>query len=121
MARRPVNHLPAYHAHIYFGPETADRAEALAAQAGALFGVAVGRVHRQPVGPHPQWSCQLAFDSAQFDALVPWLDANRGGLDILVHGLSGDDLADHTEHASWLGNEWPLSLAMFRRKGPAGI
>ena len=32
-----------------------------------------------------------------------------------MHGLSGDDLADHTIHAYWLGNEWPLKLEMFRR------
>jgi hypothetical protein len=26
-------------------------------------------------------------------------------------------LADHTEHAYWLGNEWPLNLEMFKRVG----
>jgi DOPA 4,5-dioxygenase len=120
MARPPVNQLPAYHAHVYFGPETVDQAEALVARAGALFGVPVGRVHRKPVGPHPQWSCQIAFSSAQFAAIVPWLDANRGGLDVLVHGVSGDDLTDHTEHAYWLGQEWPLALDMFQRGNTPG-
>jgi DOPA 4,5-dioxygenase len=33
-----------------------------------------------------------------------------------VHGLTGDELADHTTHASWLGKEWPLNLEMFRRR-----
>lgn len=116
MTRCPVNLLPAYHAHVYFGPHTVRQAEALAAQAGALFGVAVGRLHCRPVGPHPHWSCQIAFGSEQFDAVVPWLDAHCGELDVLVHGLSGDDLADHTDHAWWLGREWPLSLEMFEQR-----
>lgn len=113
MQRHPVNVHRAWHAHVYFGPETVDQARALVAQAGERFKVQVGRVHEQEVGPHPQWSVQIAFSSEVFDALIPWLDTHRGGLDILVHGLSGNDLADHTDHAYWLGREWPLKLGMF--------
>ncbi|HUR87577.1 MAG TPA: DOPA 4,5-dioxygenase family protein [Ramlibacter sp.] len=110
MPKRPVNAHGAYHAHIYFGPATVEQARALSQEAGQRFKVAVGRVHEKNVGPHPQWSVQLAFARDQFDTLIPWLDANRNGLDVLVHGLSGDEIADHTEHAYWLGNEWPLDL-----------
>jgi len=115
MPRRPVNACRAYHAHIYFGPDTVEQARALAQEAGRLFKVSVGRVHQQLVGPHPAWSCQLAFGAREFDAIIPWLEAHRGGLDVFVHGLTGDELADHTTHAYWLGNEWPLDLSMFRQ------
>jgi DOPA 4,5-dioxygenase len=115
MPRRPVNVHAAYHAHVYFDQDTVGQARALCEEAGRLFKVAVGRVHERNVGPHPRWSCQLAFSAAQFDRIVPWLDAHRNGLDIFVHGVSGDDLADHTEHAYWLGNEWALDLTQFRR------
>ena len=111
MPRRPVNAHDAYHAHIYFGPDSVDQARALAQAAAARFKVALGRVHERNVGPHPQWSVQLAFARDQFDTLVPWLDTHRGGLDILVHGLSGDALADHTTYAYWLGNDHPLDLS----------
>jgi aromatic ring-cleaving dioxygenase len=111
--RRPRNVYPAYHAHVYFGPDTLERAAALCRAAGETFGVQVGRVHQRRVGPHPQWSCQLAFDAAQFDTLVPWLEANRGGLTVLVHGLTGNDLADHTTHAAWLGAPATLDLSVF--------
>lgn len=114
MPRRPVNLHPAYHAHVYFDADTVGQARALCEEAGRRFKVAVGRVHEKPVGPHPRWSCQLAFSAAEFDRIVPWLDANRGGLDVFVHGLSGDELKDHTEYAYWLGNEWPLDLRMFQ-------
>jgi DOPA 4,5-dioxygenase len=115
MPKRPVNIHDAYHAHIYFGPETVEQARALALEAGRRFKVAVGRVHERPVGPHPAWSVQLAFARREFDELVPWLDEHRGGLDVFVHGVTGDDILDHTEHAYWLGNEWPLDLSGMRR------
>ncbi|MEJ7928730.1 DOPA 4,5-dioxygenase family protein [Ramlibacter sp. AN1015] len=112
---RPVNIHAAYHAHVYFDAQTVEQARALCSEAGRRFGVQVGRVHEKMVGPHPRWSCQLAFDSDRFEELIPWLDAHRGELDVFVHGLSGDELQDHTTHAYWLGREWPLDLSIFQR------
>jgi aromatic ring-cleaving dioxygenase len=111
MPRRPVNAYRAYHAHIYFGPETVAHARAMAQEAARRFKVQVGRVHERPVGPHPAWTVQIAFAQDQFDRIIPWLDEQRGELDVLVHGLTMDVVADHTEHAYWLGNEWPLDLS----------
>lgn len=116
MPNRPRNIHPAYHAHVYFDADTVAQARALVADAGSRFNVQVGRVHEKLVGPHPRWSCQLAFGAAEFDKVIPWLDAQRGNLDVFVHGDTGDDLADHTAHAYWLGNEWPLNLEMFQDK-----
>lgn len=118
--RRPQNVYAKYHAHVYFDEATAGEAEALCARAAQRFGVQMGRVHRKLVGPHPRWSCQLAFDAAQFDALIPWLESARGGLTVFVHGLTGDDLADHTTHASWLGEPAVLNLEVFRRAARDG-
>ena len=56
----------------------------------------------------------LAFDAAQFDVLIPWLESHRRGLNILVHGDTGNALEDHTAHASWLGAPAELNLAVFR-------
>jgi DOPA 4,5-dioxygenase len=113
MIRRPENIYPAYHAHVYFDQGTLVAARELCTQAGELFGASVGRFHQKPVGPHPRWSCQLAFDATQFDDLVPWLERNRNGLTLLLHGLTGNDLADHTEHAAWLGEPVELDLSVF--------
>ena len=118
MTQRPHNVHAQYHAHVYFDADTVEQATRLCETAAARFGVAMGRVHRKPVGPHPCWSCQLVFDAKQFDTLIPWLDAHRGTLSVLVHGLSGNDLLDHTAHASWLGDSWPLNLAMFGHTPP---
>ncbi|MEO0867054.1 MAG: DOPA 4,5-dioxygenase family protein [Cyanobacteria bacterium J06642_11] len=113
MTIRPTNRYDNYHAHVYFDGNSVEQGAALCKRAGELFGVSVGRVHLRPVGPHPCRSCQLAFGKDQFDALIPWLEENRGGLTVFVHGLTGDDLADHTEHASWLGDAVPLNLLIF--------
>lgn len=115
MIKRPQNTYPKYHAHVYFDAKSLEQAQRLCGNAASLSGAAMGRVHQKLVGPHPRWSCQLAFDSSQFDALVPWLEANRGGLRILVHGLTGNDLEDHTTHASWLGEPATLDLSHFGR------
>lgn len=118
MSRYPQNVFSEYHAHVYFDRETVAQATQLCERAGALFGVTVGRVHQKPVGPHPRWSCQLAFDRSQFERLIPWLDDNRNGLTVFVHGLSGDALQDHTTNASWLGQAVALNLDMFRKPPP---
>ncbi|MGP8305553.1 DOPA 4,5-dioxygenase family protein [Vibrio sp. YIC-376] len=109
----PVNLYRAYHAHVYFDLQTITFAAELCREAERRFGVKMGRVHEKLVGPHPKWSCQLAFSSKDFDALVPWLEQNRNGLSVLVHGLTGDNLADHTVNAYWLGESLELNLSLF--------
>ena len=113
MIKRPINRYDHYHAHVYFDGFSTDKAASLCQKAGELFGVKIGRVHQKPVGPHPCRSCQLAFDKNQFEQLIPWLEKNREDFTVLVHGLTGNDLADHTEHASWLGKPVPLNLLIF--------
>lgn len=113
MIKRPTNSYDQYHAHVYFDGNSVEQAAALCQQAGELFGVKVGRVHQKPIGPHPCRSCQLTFDKTHFDQLIPWLENNRGDFTVLVHGLTGNDREDHTDHASWLGDPVPLNLLTF--------
>jgi DOPA 4,5-dioxygenase len=117
MIQRPRNEFGSYHAHVYFDERTTEQARELCSTAAALFGVTMGRVHQKLVGPHPRWSCQLAFDAARFDALIPWLEGHRAGLSILVHPRTGNALKDHTANASWLGEPVALNLSIF--EGPA--
>ena len=116
MIKRPQNVYAQYHAHVYFDESSVEQARDLCLAAAKVSGAIMGRVHQRLVGPHPHWSCQLAFDSAQFDELIPWLERNRGGLNILVHGSTGNGLEDHTTHASWLGEPSELNLATFANR-----
>ena len=113
MIKRPQNVYARYHAHVYFDENSVEQARDLCQKAAKVSGATMGRVHERLVGPHPHWSCQLAFDAAQFDQLIPWLEAHRGGLNILVHGSTGNSLEDHTTHAMWLGEPAELNLAVF--------
>lgn len=112
-SKRPVNAHDAYHAHVYYDQHTVEQAAQFCKEAGERFNLKVGRMHQALVGPHPKWSCQITFFADDFDVLVPWLDENRPGLTILIHALTGDDLKDHTEHASFLGDRVALNLSMF--------
>ncbi|WP_017902529.1 DOPA 4,5-dioxygenase family protein [Pseudomonas asplenii] len=105
--------IKGYHAHVYFDASTLDQARELCERAAATFALKMGRVHERLVGPHPDWSCQLAFEAEQFGAVVPWLALNRQGLVVFTHPLTGDDLADHRDHAIWMGAVRPLDLSIF--------
>lgn len=104
-----------YHAHVYFNADTVDQARALCEEATQRFGLKMGRMHERPVGPHPDWSCQLAFEHAQLADVMLWLALNRKGLVVFLHPLTGDDLADHTEHAIWMGAVRALDVSIFKR------
>jgi aromatic ring-cleaving dioxygenase len=105
-----------YHAHIYYDPDsTRDRAALLRERVAVAFPAAtLGRRHDAPVGPHPQSMYQIAFPSKLLATLLPWLMLNRDGLTILLHPETGNDYADHTEHAVWFGAILPLRLDVLR-------
>ncbi len=111
--------IESWHAHVYFDRATKTRAWNLKQRVSEAFGdrVTVGRFHERPVGPHPMWSFQIAFQPEVFADLVPWLALERDGLIVLVHPNAGDDLLDHRDRALWLGAGLDLKLGMFERTG----
>lgn len=102
-----------YHAHVYFDQSSVAQATSLCERARDRFDLEMGRVHRKPVGPHPCWSCQLAFAPAAFGEVIPWLMAERRGLTVFTHALTGNDLRDHTDFTLWLGASEVLELSVF--------
>jgi aromatic ring-cleaving dioxygenase len=110
--------ITGYHAHLYYAPETRPVAERLRATIAARFPEArIGNWHDEPVGPHPVAMYQIAFAVGDFPRLVPWLMLNREELNVLVHPLTDDSVADHTQFALWLGPPLPLRTQVLRR-GP---
>ncbi len=109
----PRNIHKAYHAHIYFDESTKAEAKTLRDDIAESFNLSIGRFHERLVGPHTKWSCQITFGAKDFDTFIPWMDAKRKGLTIFVHGMTGDDLKDHTDYAYWLGGSVNLNLKMF--------
>ncbi len=110
-----VENISGYHAHVYFNEKTLEQARDLCEQAATEFDIQMGRMHQRPVGPHPCWSCQLAFTPQQFADVVPWLALHRGGLTVFIHPQSGDDLIDHRDYAIWMGTVESLNLSLFTK------
>ena len=102
--------IEGYHVHVYYDAATRGAAEQLRAALDAGFDVRLGRWHDQPVGPHPSSMYQVAFEASEFARVVPFLMLNRGGLDILLHPLTGNDYLDHSRFAVWMGTQLPLRL-----------
>lgn len=103
-----------YHAHVYYDGASKERAARLRERLAQRFSVTLGRWHDAPVGPHPHASYQVAFAPPLFGDLVPWLALNRDGLTVLVHPETGDEVADHTAHAMWMGEMPALDLSALR-------
>ena len=106
----PTPTIHGFHAHVYFGPDTVEQARALCTAAAQQFPLKMGRVHERPLGPHPDWSCQLAFRPALFGEVIPWLAMRRAGLVVFIHPISDNDLVDHRDRALWMGAVRPLDL-----------
>lgn len=112
MAEVNTARIRGFHAHVYFDASTLEQARALCLEVASKFKVAMGRVHERPVGPHPDWSCQLAFAPSVFAELIPWLALHRRGLVVFIHPITGNDLIDHRDYAMWMGAVRPLNLSV---------
>ena len=97
-----------FHMHVYYTPETRDRAAQLRAWVEERFTVRMGRWHDVPVGPHPSAMYQIQFMPDQLPGLVPFVMMNRQGLTVLLHPESGRPREDHTLNATWMGEILPL-------------
>mgnify|MGYP001814127410 CR=1 FL=1 len=102
-----------FHAHVYFGSDDVAKARRICEACRDTFGVEMGRVHENPVGPHPDGSCQLRFGPDKFADVTTWLALNRDGLVVFIHPNTGHALEDHRDHALWMGAVRPLKLSVF--------
>ena len=109
-----MSEIENFHAHVYYDAPTRARALKLCETAGQKFGVKVGSMHDNPVGPHPRGSCQLTIETAQLSEVLPWLVLNRGKFTVFTHAQTGNALKDHTDHVIWLGPSETLELSQFR-------
>lgn len=108
-----TNQIEDWHAHVYFDAASRDAAWVLRQEIDRRFGasVQIGRFHERLVGPHPQWSYQVAFAPDRFAELIGWLTLNHGTLDVFVHPNTGDSLRDHRDCAIWIGRSHALLLS----------
>ena len=106
--------IPSFHAHIYYDDQTRHIAAEVREALGRNFDVVLGHWHDQPVGPHPQAMFQVAFMEDHFNGITQWLMLNRRGLTIFLHPETGSALADHSEHAIWMGRILELDMEVLK-------
>ena len=99
-----------YHAHVYYSDEDRAAASALREEftAGRPEVLFVGRMMDRGVGPHPLPQFEVHFPERARPEVVAAIEAS--GLRALVHPLTDDDLADHTNLAHWIGEPVELDV-----------
>ena len=107
--------ITGFHVHVYFDSPTRPTALIVRDGLAERFDVELGRIHDRPMGPHPKSMYQVKFAPGEFSTLVQWLMLNHAGLDVLIHPETGDDVADHTEQALWLGEKLALNIEFLRK------
>ncbi len=102
-----------YHLHFYYNESNIEYAKSLGQEIKKLYQVELGRFHERPVGPHPMWSVQLTLDRSNLYDALSFSIQNREDLIFFIHPVSGDDLKDHTDYATWVGEKQELDLSIF--------
>ena len=98
-----------YHAHIYW-KHIGERVQALSlrSQLEAL-GCSLGKIHDQPIGPHPLPMYQARYDSSNQAEVESLLRTQT--MSILLHEDIGvDHVRDHTDGARWINKPLDLNL-----------
>ncbi len=103
--------FPSFHAHVYFDARTLEKARVICMRCSETFGIKMGRLHERPVGPHPDWSCQLTVPAEKVGPVLTWLAMNRDGLVVFSHPNTENALVDHRDRAVWMGAIRPLDLS----------
>ncbi len=111
-----------WHAHIYYHAGQRGRATALRARLLSLKESGetpqlrfVGELRDQNVGPHRVAQFEVHFDGEPAPALQSMIRAT--GLRALLHPLTHDDLADHTNLGQWIGMPIELDLTVLDPPG----
>lgn len=60
-------------------------------------------MYDMPVGSHSGAMYQVAFAPDQYAIFILWLMLNRDSLTIFLHPKTGEEPANHTDHAIWMG------------------
>lgn len=119
-----MSKIDGYHIHVYFKKATAseETAKTLREQAKADWGEkAVGRFHRDPIGPHLTGSFLIWVNPEQRDFAIDWTTKNRNGLRAMMHKVSDDGHHhDHTEAVTWYGDLGPdiIDVSIFAENTP---
>ncbi|OIQ20003.1 MAG: hypothetical protein BM556_05815 [Bacteriovorax sp. MedPE-SWde] len=102
-----------YHFHLYYDPQNINVATKVSEKLSSIFDLEIGRLWNKPVGPHPVGSCQVTVPVELFEKVAAWFLENRNGIDIFIHPITGDNIADHRDYIMWIGKSYKLHTNFF--------
>ncbi|CAG2115669.1 unnamed protein product [Medioppia subpectinata] len=111
--------ISGYHFHTYFfqnNVQSSGHAERLRTRVetnianGLLNACITSEVYYDPVGPHPVGMFITCCNKTSMTPALSWFVQNHGNLSVLIHPLTREVLADHTDKATFLGKSMPLDL-----------
>ncbi len=111
-----VNKFNYYHGHFYFTTESVHSAEIIRQKMALELPQILNIFHLLPraVGPHPLPMFEFHFRGSDLTVIQTWLEKNRAQHSVLLHPLSGNDLADHTTLARFLGEPLLLNISFLK-------
>ena len=112
-----------FHSHALFDHTVPERVQEAAAFRDRIAETFASNPHVEvhsflphPAGPFPRGMFEVLFTRDAFTDYVTWLSFERPeAIDILVHPLTKWQVADHGEHAFWLGRRVDLDVGPLQR------
>lgn len=101
-----------FHAHVFFELNECEKAERLRLLLEERLGgcIQIGPFLNRPAGPLPKPMFQLEYSAEHSEKVREVLEEIREGQPVLIHPVMEDELAAHTQWATWLGPQMTLRL-----------
>ena len=112
-----------YHFHTYYFQDNGERkknafqfyTDIKSLNEKGTFVAVVGTFNENPVGPHPIGSFETWVPQESFAEAYSWFLLHRGELSVLIHPLTQEELLDHTDRVSWIGEPMPLDTSVLAK------
>ena len=108
--------IQTYHAHVYFN--LAEMALAAQVRNSIIKQLPqltyAGQLIPMSIGPHPKPMFEIHIPASSINFAMATINELREGLSVLVHPVQADELAAHTNGASWLGEQLSLKLDVLK-------
>ena len=105
--------ITGYHVHVYFH-DAESRAKVISFRQTMqqTFQIEYSPIFEEPEfnDPHQRAGFFAELPAAEFGAVVPWVMLNQNGMNMFIHPITGDHIADHRDFPMWLGMSLTMNL-----------
>ena len=101
------------HAHTYFLPDQRHQIGELSHLILNLNFITFHQIYERAIGPHPLPMLEFHFSADRKAEVASVLAQHDGAFSTLLHFDTGDDVRDHVEGITWLGQPLPIDFDFF--------